>query len=191
MSTITRESSPLIAKWLEDSKNNQIHVGSLVPNVTLTRYNKNTPPARENFRTGDLLEKHHTIVFFTTPRAFTPTCTGEHLAGFKEAAQKILDLGVHKIICIVPNGVDEATAWNKLYGDPERIDIWADNEYELTLGMGLGLDMSGNRGEGLGVKRTAFIVNQGVIVWLQIEESAANCSISHATSVINYLASRV
>lgn len=163
---------------------NRIKVGDVFPNEILSRY---VNVSRENFSTAAQLQGRR-VVIFTVPDAFTPTCSGTHLDGYKNSAGKILGLGIDKIICIVPNGVDIAKAWNEIYGSPS-IEMWADNLGKLTDKLGLGLNMSGDRGHGYGMQRSAMVVSKGVVEWLGIEEKAANCQISHATSVESYLLS--
>jgi peroxiredoxin len=164
---------------------NRLVAGSEFPEVTLTRYN--SLQARENFSTKAELAGR-SVVIFTVPGAYTPTCTSKHLSSFKDNARKILDLGIDKIICICPNNVDVVHAWNAAHGDPS-IDMWADNLGELTDKMGLGLNLSGNRGMGYGLVRSAMVVKNRTVEWIQIEDSPANVVASHADSVIKQILS--
>lgn len=188
MTAPIRNNDPQIIQLIEENNNkNRIRVDSEFPNVVLTRYNRFNQ--RENFRTHDEL-KNRRVVVFTVPGAWTPVCTNKHLPGFKNDANTVLGLNIDNIVCIAPDKVDVVRAWNQVHGDPTKIDMWADNENELTVKMGLGYDMSGGRAQGLGMMRTAFVVNNLKVEWIGIDEDAANCVLSHADNVINYLKTR-
>jgi peroxiredoxin len=173
---------PTIDERIEQHLMHRLAVGKKFPDVPLTRYSQaNT---RENFFTvGELSGRR--VVAFTFPGAFTPTCTGTHLKGVVDNIDQLFTLGFSRVICIVPDKLDVAHQWNLLQGHP-KIDMWADNLGELTDKMGLGLNMSGNRGMALGLMRSAMVIDDGIVEWIQIEENAANCGISHANSVIAY-----
>ena len=170
---------------------NRLKKDNVFPNVILTRYKKSLDE-RENFSTSFEL-KSRRVVLFTVPGAFTPVCTRQHLAGFKQEAKTILNIkfkkiqdAVQKIICVTPDNVDVSRAWNSLHGSPE-IDMWADNLGELADKTGLGVNLSGDRGLGYGFMRSAMVINDGKIEWIEIEDTPASCIRSHANNVISYL----
>lgn len=179
---LTRALCPAIKDRIARTSTHQLRKGAGFPNVVLTRYENKM---RKNFETTKELMGRRVVVF-TVPGAFTPTCTSQHLAGFKERVDNILRLGAGKIICIAPDKVDVAHAWNELHGDP-RIDIWADNLGELTDKMGLGINLSGDRGLGYGIKRSAMVINALEVEWIEIEDDTASCVKSHAKNVYDYL----
>ena len=55
--------------------------------------------------TADELFKGKTVVLFSVPGAFTPTCDAKHLPGFVELADKIKAKGVDTIACTAVNDV--------------------------------------------------------------------------------------
>lgn len=183
--TPTRPVDPTITDRINDHLKNRPKVGSAFPDqkILLTRYKKDDQ--RENFYPAEEL-KGRRAVLFTVPGAWTSTCTKLHLGGFKEAINKFLDLGIDKVICICTDKIDVAKAWNDEKGDP-RIEIWADNEGKLTDALGSGLNMSGDRAQGMGMIRSTAVLNNGTYEWLEIEDSPAQCVLSHATTVLKYL----
>ncbi len=182
MTAITREANPLIGQQIQATKGNFIQQGQTFPNVTLTRYN---PSQRENFTTHNELTLRRAVIF-TVPGAWTPTCTDKHLFGFTKAIPDLKKRKIEHIICIAPDKVDVVKAWGELKGAPE-IQMWADNELELTLKMGLGLDMSGNRAQGMGMQRTAMVVNNLVVEWIEVDSDPKNVEKSSAEAILNYL----
>lgn len=180
----TRPVNASIDERIAQYKQNEIKVGDTFPEVTLTRYEGD---ARVNFSTQDQLRGRN-VVIFTVPGAWTPTCTGKHLAGYKEHAQALYATGlVSRIICIAPDKVDVARAWSRIEGNPEQIDIWADDELQLTDKLGLMMNMSGNRAQREGIQRTSMFVEDCIVTFFGKEESAANCVISHASRMLEYL----
>ncbi len=183
----TRPADQNIINRVNEHKKNRPVAGSAFPDpdpkIFLTRYNKEG--LTETFYPAGEL-KGLRVVMFTVPGAWTKTCTKQHLAGFKEAADKIFKSGIRKIICVCPDKVDVAKAWNDEKGDP-RIEMWADNEGKLTDALGFGLNMSGDRAQGMGMVRTAAVINNGNYEWLEIEGDPRECVISHATNVLKHL----
>ena len=187
MNNLTRVPDSNITKRVEDNLTNRLKAGSEFPNVTLTRYN--SQEKRETFSTQGELQGR-TVVIFTVPGAFTPVCTNQHLPSFNAIASKIKAFEIDKIICITPDRLDPAHHWNVLKGDPSTIDIWADNEGILTDKMGLGINLSGDRGLGYALQRSAMIVTNGFVQWINVEASTAECKQSHADTVLAYLEKR-
>lgn len=188
VSFISRPKDSSIASRVQAHKDNQLKVGSAFPNSPLTKYKDRemTQAHRVNFSTHDVLIGKR-VALFTVPGAWTPTCTKSHLAGFKENAAKILGLEIDKIICLTPDKVDTTHEWNLAKGDFEKIEMWADDTGKITDAIGLGLDMSGDRAQGMGLRRSVMVINNLFVEMIEIEKEAGNCQLSHAKNLIAYL----
>ena len=55
--------------------------------------------------TTDDIFKDKTVVVFSLPGAFTPTCSSTHLPRFNELAQVFRENGVDDIVCVSVNDV--------------------------------------------------------------------------------------
>lgn len=181
-SAIRRAACPSISSRVAKQACHPLKKGDRFPNVILTTYEGSV---RKNFYTLQSLMGRRAVVF-TVPGAFTPVCTNVHLASFKKDMDRIFQMGAGKIICVAPDKLDVAHAWNVQYGDP-RIEMWADNLGELTDALGLGLDLSGDRALGYALKRSAMVINATQVEWIEIEENPDSCVKSHAKNVCDYL----
>ena len=75
--------------------------------------------------TTDDLFANKTVVVFSLPGAFTPTCSSSHLPRFNELAKTFSSNGVDDIICISVNDAFVMDAW-KANQDAENITIIPD-----------------------------------------------------------------
>jgi peroxiredoxin len=83
--------------------------GQKVPNVTFrTRQNDEWVNV-----TTDELFAGKTVIVFSLPGAFTPTCSSTHLPGYNNLAQTFRDNGVDDIICMSVNDTFVMNEWAK------------------------------------------------------------------------------
>ncbi len=94
-----------------------------------------------------------TVVLFSVPGAFTPTCDAKHLPGFVELADQIKAKGVDTIACTAVNDVFVMNAWGKHGGVGDKILMLADGNGAYV--KALGLEMDGTK-FGMGTARSAF-----------------------------------
>jgi peroxiredoxin len=118
--------------------------------------------------TTDELFKGKTVVLFSVPGAFTPTCDAKHLPGFVQHAGAIKAKGVDTIACMAVNDVFVMNAWGKSSNTGDNVLMLADGNGEYSKALGLELDA---RGFGMGVRgqRFAVIVKNGVATHVNIE----------------------
>jgi peroxiredoxin len=109
-----------------------------------------------------------TVVLFSVPGAFTPTCDAKHLPGFVELADEIKKKGVATIACMAVNDVFVMNAWGKHGGVGDKILMLADGNAEYAKALGLELDASGH-GMGLRGQRFAIIVKDGIATHVNVE----------------------
>jgi peroxiredoxin len=141
-----------------------IKVGDTMPEGKFTRMTQDGPSKL----TTDELFKGKTVVLFSVPGAFTPTCDAKHLPGFVELADQIKAKGVDTIACTAVNDVFVMNAWGKSGGVGNKILMLADGNGEYAKALGLEMDAS-SYGMGLRGKRFALIVKDGVATHVNIE----------------------
>ena len=141
-----------------------IKVGDKMPDGKFTRMTKDGPQKL----TADELFKGKTVVLFSVPGAFTPTCDAKHLPGFVELADKIKAKGVDTIACTAVNDVFVMNAWGKAGNVGDKILMLADGNGEYVKALGLELNATGF-GMGMRGQRFAIIVKNGVAAQVNIE----------------------
>ena len=107
-------------------------LGKSVPNVTF-RVRENDQWV--NITTADLFA-NKTVVLFSLPGAFTPTCSSAHLPRYNELAATFSANGVDSIICMSVNDTFVMNAW-KQDQEASNIDVIPDGNGEFTQGMGM------------------------------------------------------
>jgi len=158
-----------------------IHVGERIPAATLKHMTKEGPA---NITTADLF-KGKTVVLFSVPGAFTPTCHAKHLPGFVNNFAAIKAKGVDTVACIAVNDVFVMDAWGKASGAGDQILMLADGNAEFAKALGLELDASGF-GMGIRGKRFALVAKDGVVTHLNVE-AAGEFRVSTAEYVLGEL----
>ena len=89
-----------------------IQEGENLPEATLYHMTESGPtPITTNELFGG-----KKIVLFAVPGAFTPTCSEQHLPGYIEHFQSIIDKGVNAIVCLSVNDPFVMNAWGKEKG---------------------------------------------------------------------------
>ncbi len=108
-----------------------------------------------------------TVVVFSLPGAFTPTCSSTHLPRYNELAPAFFANGVDAILCVSVNDSFVMNEWAK---DQEaaNIRLIPDGNGEFTAGMGLLVDKS-DLGFGQRSWRYSMLVKDGVIAKMFIE----------------------
>ena len=143
-----------------------IKVGDRIPSATLKQMTKDGPANV----TTDQLFKGKTVVLFSVPGAFTPTCHAKHLPGFVHNVDKLKAKGVDSIACLAVNDVFVMDAWGKASGTGDKIMMLADGNADFTKALGLELDASGF-GMGTRGKRFALVAKDGVVTQLNVESA--------------------
>ena len=142
-----------------------IKAGERMPAGTLKRMTKDGP---KDVSTEELF-KGKTVVLFSVPGAFTPTCDAKHLPGFVQLADQIRAKGVDTIACMAVNDVFVMNAWGKASGVGDKIVMLADGNGEYAKALGLELD---GRKFGMGTRgqRFAIVVKDGLAKGVYVEE---------------------
>lgn len=157
--------------------------GQRVPDVTFrTRQNDQWV----DVTTADLF-KGKTVVVFSLPGAFTPTCSSTHVPGYNELAKVFKANGVDEIVCISVNDTFVMNEWAKDQC-ADNIRMIPDGNGEFTEGMGLLVDKV-DLGFGKRSWRYSMLVKDGLIekMFIEPEEPGDPFKVSDAETMLNYI----
>jgi glutaredoxin-like protein len=157
--------------------------GRRVPNVTF-RLRQNDQWV--NVTTDDLF-KGKTVVVFSLPGAFTPTCSSTHVPGYNQLAKTFKENGVDNIICISVNDTFVMNEWAKDQ-EADNITFIPDGNGEFTDGMGMLVDKS-DLGFGKRSWRYSMLVKDGVVekMFIEPEEPGDPFKVSDAETMLGYI----
>lgn len=158
-------------------------VGNKVPEV---EFRVREGDAWANVTTGDLFAGKSVIVF-SLPGAFTPTCSSTHLPRYNELADTFKANGVDDIVCMSVNDTFVMNAW-KADQEAENITVIPDGNGEFTSGMGLLVD-KGDIGFGKRSWRYSMLVKDGVVEKMFIEPNKPGdpFEVSDADTMLEYI----
>lgn len=157
--------------------------GQRVPNVTFrTRENNQWV----NITTDDIFAGK-TVVVFSLPGAFTPTCSSTHVPGYNDLAKVFKNNGVDDIICISVNDTFVMNEWAKDQG-ANNVRFIPDGNGEFTEGMGMLVEKT-DLGFGKRSWRYSMLVKDGIIekMFIEPEEPGDPFKVSDADTMLNYL----
>lgn len=158
--------------------------GQKIPSVTF--------PTRANDewvnRTTEELFAGKTVVVFSLPGAFTPTCSSTHLPRYNELASTFKAQGVDDIICLSVNDTFVMNAW-AADQESDNVTLIPDGNGEFTEGMGLLVDKA-DLGFGKRSWRYSMLVKDGVVDKMFIEPDLPGdpFEVSDADTMLAYLA---
>jgi len=157
--------------------------GQAVPNVTFI-YQTNE---EWQTRTSDDIFKDRTVVVFSLPGAFTPTCSSTHLPGYNELAAVFKENGVDEIVCLSVNDTFVMNAWAENQA-AENITLIPDGNGDFTKAMGLLVDKS-ELGFGHRSWRYSMLVKNGMIEKMFIEPNKPGdpFEVSDAETLLHYI----
>jgi len=158
-------------------------VGQRVPSATFkTRQNDEFVDV-----TSEQIFNGRTVVLFSLPGAFTPTCSSTHLPRFNELAPVFKQEGVDEIVCISVNDAFVMDAW-KEHQEADKVTLIPDGNGEFTQGMGMLVDKS-DLGFGQRSWRYSMLVKDGVIEQMFIEPNVPGdpFEVSDADTMLNYI----
>ena len=158
--------------------------GSKVPSVTF--------PLRVGDewvkRTTEEIFANKTVIVFSLPGAFTPTCSSTHLPRYNELASVFKANGVDEIVCMSVNDTFVMNAW-AADQEADNVTLIADGNGEFTHGMGMLVDKS-DLGFGKRSWRYSMLVKDGVVDKMFIEPDVPGdpFEVSDADTMLAYLA---
>lgn len=157
--------------------------GQSIPNVTV--------PVRQNNDWDSInteaLFKDKTVIVFSLPGAFTPTCSSTHLPRYNELASTLRENGVDEIVCVSVNDSFVMNAWAKDQ-EAQNITMFPDGNGEFTDKMGMIVDMS-QVGFGKRSWRYSMLVKNGVIekMFIEPQKPGDPFEVSDADTMLEYI----
>lgn len=157
--------------------------GQTVPSVTW--------PSRVNDEwvniNSDELFKGRTVVVFSLPGAFTPTCSSTHLPRYNELASAFKANGVDEIVCMSVNDTFVMNAW-AANQEASNIRMIADGNGQFTDGMGMLVDKD-DLGFGKRSWRYSMLVKDGVVekMFIEPQKPGDPFEVSDADTMLNYI----
>ena len=140
-----------------------IQVGDRIPSATLSYLKDGV----QQISTDELFGGK-TVVLFSVPGAFTPTCSARHLPGYVDQLDALKAKGVDTVACMAVNDAFVMDAWRHSQGVPEEILMLADGNGVFAKAMGLEMDAS-KFGMGVRGQRFALVTKNGVMTHLHVE----------------------
>jgi glutaredoxin-like protein len=117
--------------------------------------------------TSDELFADRTVIVFSLPGAFTPTCSSSHVPRYNQLQPLFKARGIDEIICVSVNDAFVMDEWQRVQ-KADRLTFLPDGNGDFTDGMGLLVDKA-DLGFGRRSWRYSMLVRDGVIEKMFIE----------------------
>ena len=159
------------------------HEGKKIPSVV---FHTRVGDAWKDVSTDELFNGK-TVVVFSLPGAFTPTCSSTHLPRYNELAAAFKQNGVDDILCVSVNDTFVMNAW-KADQEAENITVIPDGNGEFTPGMGM---LVSKNGLGFGDRswRYSMLVKNGVVekMFIEPEKDGDPFEVSDADTMLKHI----
>ena len=127
------------------------------------------------------------VVVFSLPGAFTPTCSSSHVPRYNQLVPLFEANGIDEVICVSVNDAFVMNEWKRSQ-KAERVTFLPDGNGEFSDGMGL---LVGKEDLGFGKRswRYSMLVRDGVIekMFVEPEEPGDPFHVSDADTLFKYL----
>lgn len=157
--------------------------GQRVPNVTFR-----TRQGHEwhDVTSGEIFDGK-SVVVFSLPGAFTPTCSSSHVPRYNQLVPQFTANGIDEVVCISVNDAFVMNEWQRSQ-DADRVTFLPDGNGEFSNEMGL---LVGKEDLGFGKRswRYSMLVRDGVIekMFIEPEEDGDPFGVSDADTMLKYL----
>lgn len=158
--------------------------GQRVPNVTFrTRTNNDWQDL-----TSDDVFAGKSVIVFSLPGAFTPTCSSSHVPRFSQLAPTFRNLGIDDIVCMSVNDAFVMNEWKETQ-HADAITFIPDGNGAFTDGMGLLVNKE-DLGFGKRSWRYSMLVRDGIIekMFIEPEQPGDPFEVSDADTMLAYIA---
>ncbi len=158
--------------------------GKNIPQVTFrTRRNHEWADVK-----SDHVFKGKTVVVFSLPGAFTPTCSSTHVPRYNQLTPAFKQHGVDEVICISVNDAFVMNEWRNQQ-KADTVIFMPDGNGDFSRGMGM-LVAKNDLGFGDRSWRYSMLVKDGVIEKMFIEADVPGdpFAVSDADTMLNYIA---
>jgi glutaredoxin-like protein len=149
-------------------------------------------PTRKNHEwvniSSDDVFRGKTVIVFSLPGAFTPTCSSTHVPRYNQLAATFKKQGVDDIVCVSVNDSFVMNQWQQEQ-KADNITFLADGNADFTRGMGM-LVAKNDLGFGDRSWRYSMLVRDGVIEKMFIEPDLPGdpFEVSDADTMLSYIA---
>ncbi len=127
------------------------------------------------------------VVVFSLPGAFTPTCSSSHVPRYNQLVPLFKANGIDDVICVSVNDAFVMNEWKRSQ-NADRITFLPDGNGDFSAGMGL---LVGKEDLGFGKRswRYSMLVRDGVIekMFVEPEEPGDPFHVSDADTMLKYL----
>ena len=157
--------------------------GKRVPNVT---FRTRVGSEWRNISSDEIFNGQ-TVVVFSLPGAFTPTCSSTHVPGYNELAPAFRANGVDRIVCVSVNDAFVMNEWAANQGADDVLFL-PDGNGEFTAGMGQLVD-KGDLGFGKRSWRYSMLVRNGSVEKMFVEPNKPGdpFEVSDAATMLAYI----
>ncbi len=158
--------------------------GQKVPDNT---FKTRTPDGQWKDVSSQDVFKGKTVVVFSLPGAFTPTCSSAHVPRYNALVNVFKQNGVDDVVCLSVNDAFVMDAW-KIDQQADQITFLPDGNGSFTEAMGMLVDKSAI-GFGKRSWRYSMLVKDGVIDKMFIEPDKAGdpFEVSDADTMLHHL----
>lgn len=131
--------------------------------------------------------KNKTVVVFSLPGAYTPTCSSSHLPRYNELAAVLKENGVDSTICISVNDAFVMNEWKKDQ-EADNVTVIPDGNGDFTAGMGMLVDKA-DLGFGKRSGRYSMLVHDGLVkkMFIEPKKEGSPFEVSDADTMLKYL----
>lgn len=136
----------------------------------------------------DEVFKNKTVIVFSLPGAFTPTCSSTHVPRYNQFSSTFKQHGIDEVICMSVNDAFVMNEWQKEQ-NAYNITFLPDGNTDFTAGMGMLVDKE-DLGFGKRSWRYSMLVKNGIIEKMFIEPDLPGdpFEVSDADTMLNYIA---
>lgn len=138
-------------------------------------------------RSSDDVFAGKSVVVFSLPGAFTPTCSSSHVPRYNQLQPYFKARGIDEVICVSVNDAFVMAEWQRSQ-KADRLTFLPDGNGEFTDGMGL---LVGKEDLGFGKRswRYSMLIRAGVVekMFIEPEQPGDPFQVSDADTMLNYL----
>ena len=137
--------------------------------------------------TADEIFKGKTVVVFSLPGAFTPTCSSTHVPRYNELAPAFFANGVDRVVCISVNDAFVMNEWARTQ-ECGNVTMLPDGNGEFTEKMGMLVDKS-ELGFGKRSWRYSMLVKDGIVqkMFIEPDKPGDPFEVSDADTMLNFI----
>jgi glutaredoxin-like protein len=137
---------------------------------------------------SDDIFKGKTVVVFSLPGAFTPTCSSTHVPRYNQLANEFKRHGVDDVVCISVNDAFVMNEWQREQ-HADNLHFLPDGNGDFSAGMGMLVDKQ-DLGFGKRSWRYSMLVRDGIVEKMFVEPDLPGdpFEVSDADTMLDYIA---